>query len=747
MKTSVTSLEPPQKSSLETWSFSDAPIRRKEDDRLNRLPFAKQIAALIHTNQSDTQVIGLYGEWGEGKTSVLNLTINEYQNLVQITEEEKPIIVRFSPWEFASQTNLTKALFSTIAQTIEVNNVLSTADKQAIVKGFVAISHIASEYFSYIYPESRIAIKAAHWTLDRLVKLFQKIPSLEHEKENLRKHLSNISCRIIVLIDDIDRLLHPEIRELIRVVKANGDLPNLTWILSCDRAVVARAIAKDLDETDEIVGHRFLDKIIPIGLDLPKVPRAVLFDEFLRLLQNTQNQDLTNASNDLRSDPMESVREFCDSMRNVKRLANAILVSVRMFHAYQGDKSIPSIHFGDFINLESWRRFEPRFCNALYQNKDLLMSAGKKIKQKQIEEMITSCASENRRKTAIDFIMNRFGFQPYPGMPNEQDQRFLMRGGDKPDTRYRLANSMYFDSYFSFLLDDVDISRSDEERILQSVADSSMMIQVLLELDKKGKLPSLLFAFEKAPVFKTDQESLNYLESLWSVAEEIDSDDEFWHTRPFDFSRQTRIMRCSLYFLQEQFKDSESKLRAFQTIMEKNTQIISQPLYLLALDLSGRAEGEPSLLALQPSHAEEIKNKCLERISQLHAAGVLSKHHNSFNLRINWRQLAGNEAFSKATTQDFQRLPDAYANLVPFTTTYESNGLFHTINLDALEEWFNAQNILQFLKANPSPMMQFQELQQCLEFAIDAKSKGKRYDGEAQKRMIYELRNRKKSGL
>lgn len=747
MKTATTPVASHNNPSIETWSYSDNPILDPKDDRLNRLPFAKQIAELIHTNQSDTQVIGLYGAWGEGKTSVLNLAIKEYQSLVPTIGEETPIIVRFSPWEFSSQTNLTKALFSTIAQTIKTNDVLSADDKGAIVKGFVAISHIASELFSNLHPEFAMTFKAAHWSLDSLVKLFRKIPSLEHEKENLRKLLSEISCRIIVLIDDIDRLLHPEIRELIRVVKANGDLPNLTWILSCDRAVVAKAIAKDLDETDEISGHRFLDKIIPMGFDLPKVARVALFDEFLKLLKNAQNQNQTIASNDLLSDPMESVREFCDNMRNVKRLANSILYSVRVFHAYQGDNSIPSIHFGDFVNLEAWRLFEPRFYVALYQNKDLLMGPDKKIKQEQIEEIINLSTSENRRKLALEFIERRFDFHLYPGMQGDKVHPLFVRGGDRAEIRYRLADSRYFDLYFSFRLDNGAVSRSEEELVMQSVADSSKMTKVLLDLNKKQKLPSLLFAFETPPNLETDHERLNYLEALWSVAEEIDSNDEYWSVGPFDYSRQTRIMRCTLYFIQKQFKNSESKLRILQTIMDRNPRIISQPAYLMALDCSQQNPDDPTILFTEPQHQEIVKNMCLERLSKMHAKGELSTHQNSFNLRINWRQLAGDEVFCKVTAQDFQRFPDAYDNLLPFTGAYNDNdGIFHVINLDALGERFNVQDILQFLQAHPSPIPQFQELQNCLSFAIDAKAKGKRYDGEAQKRMTYKLRKQKESG-
>ena len=368
------------------------------------------------------------------------------------------------------------------------------------------------------------------------------------------------------------------------------------------------------------------------------------------------------------------------------------------------------------------------------------MRANEKIKQEQIDE-IASCVSEHRRNIAIEFIKYRFGFQRYFGMPKDENQRIYIRGGDRPETRYRLANSMYFDLYFTFLLDDVDVSRSEEENVLKNRADSSKMVQALLELDKKGKLQSLLFAFENPPNFKTDRERLNYLEALWLVAEKIDSNVEYWENGPFDFSRQTRLMRCSLYFMQRNFTDSESKFRAFQTIMERNDSIVSIPLNLLSLDYSLREDSQPSFRLMDKHYEDIVKNTCLERLLKLHETGALSSHPNSFDLRIRWRQVAGTAAFLKVTEADFSRFPDAYANLIPFTTIAQNNdGKFYTVNLDALEEGCDVQELLRFLREHPSPISQFQEMRKSLEFAFDAKKNGTPYETDNQIQMIRELR-------
>ncbi|MEM6813792.1 MAG: P-loop NTPase fold protein, partial [Bacteroidota bacterium] len=51
----------------------DSPTEKIEDDQFQRAPFALRIAKLIEDHpSSDSLTIGVYGKWGEGKSSVLN---------------------------------------------------------------------------------------------------------------------------------------------------------------------------------------------------------------------------------------------------------------------------------------------------------------------------------------------------------------------------------------------------------------------------------------------------------------------------------------------------------------------------------------------------------------------------------------------------------------------------------------------------------------------------------------------------
>jgi KAP family P-loop domain len=89
---------------------TDRPITSSAQDRLNRRDFAFALGDTILTwDGADSLVIGLNGEWGCGKTSVINL-IRERVG----TTEPAPDIIGFNPWEWSGHEELATAFFREI---------------------------------------------------------------------------------------------------------------------------------------------------------------------------------------------------------------------------------------------------------------------------------------------------------------------------------------------------------------------------------------------------------------------------------------------------------------------------------------------------------------------------------------------------------------------------------------------------------------------------------------------------------
>src|SRR5437879_2700106 len=91
----------------------DKPIDNKSSDRFDRWSFADRIAHTIG-QRTDTGglVMAIYGKWGDGKTSTLNLMEKALANYDNI------IVKRFNPWYFQSHSDLITGFFDLLAESI-----------------------------------------------------------------------------------------------------------------------------------------------------------------------------------------------------------------------------------------------------------------------------------------------------------------------------------------------------------------------------------------------------------------------------------------------------------------------------------------------------------------------------------------------------------------------------------------------------------------------------------------------------
>ena len=93
----------------------DNPIRTKGDDLLNRSPLAVHIAEgvkrLAFHSSSESFVIGIEGNWGSGKTSLINLVLEHLKS-------SDVLIIKFNPWNFSDQNELITDFFDSIADAL-----------------------------------------------------------------------------------------------------------------------------------------------------------------------------------------------------------------------------------------------------------------------------------------------------------------------------------------------------------------------------------------------------------------------------------------------------------------------------------------------------------------------------------------------------------------------------------------------------------------------------------------------------
>jgi predicted KAP-like P-loop ATPase len=247
----------------------DKPIEEEIEDKFQRYSFAKRIAAIVSDNRfPKSVVVGIYGKWGEGKTSVMNFIRKEIG--------DSAVVVSFNPWLFNDQKQLLKSFFEAMAAAVG-KKLRSNKEK------------IASVFTDYA---DSVGSLAGQWIAPGLFgaarKMTEKLrnDSIEHLKVKVDDIIIEANINFVVLVDDIDRLDTDEIQAVFKLVKLVGDFPRTSYILSFDDDMVAGALGPKYSNGDKNAGYNFLEKIIQIPLHLPKAHPKALRDYTLNLIDS-----------------------------------------------------------------------------------------------------------------------------------------------------------------------------------------------------------------------------------------------------------------------------------------------------------------------------------------------------------------------------------------------------------------------------------------------------------------------------
>lgn len=248
-------------------SINDNPISDVEDDRLGFAEMAEHIAASFLKNDlSYGFVIGVEGTWGSGKSSLVNLALKQL----------KPNqVVRFSPWLVGDREELLHQFFLDIGKaTRELlpENIREKTRKlikiySALALGAAPMSRLLS---TMGVPGTKIIQNAIELTASKAEELSSV--SLGDLNLELRHDLKQLEHPIIIFIDDLDRLEPRELVEILRLVRAVADFPNVGYILAYDPENLASNLEKSISIED---GHAFLEKIVQASF---RVPNAQSFD-------------------------------------------------------------------------------------------------------------------------------------------------------------------------------------------------------------------------------------------------------------------------------------------------------------------------------------------------------------------------------------------------------------------------------------------------------------------------------------
>lgn len=444
---------------------SDKPIENANQDLLGRAFFSEQLGKAIYEyNLKEGLVIGLFGKWGTGKTSVINMAISQVESLSE-SDNEKPIILKFAPWNYSDKDNLISMFFHCLKSKIQK---LDNEDVKRKVGSALNDYAGAFDAFSLV-PVVGVGIAALLKSVAKAQgqKLAQGA-NLDETKKKLEDALLETNQRIIVVIDDIDRLTNAQIRDIFQLVKQVGDFPNVVYLLSMDRDVVTRA----LEEVHDCDGYEYLEKIIQVTFEIPELRKNKLHNVFFSKLDSCIN----NISKEIKWNDnywgevfRNCINPYLHTLRDVNRVVNTFQFRYNLL--YQ------ETSFEDMIAVTTLEVLEPKLYKWVSSNKDALCGGylhslnsigDKKINYREIYE------KEFERlgivaETAMQCLSTLF-----PVFAKDVNATtWTHQSTTNTRSQMRVAETSRFDIYFLSDLEDIRVSRN-------------IINACIYELDKEG---------------------------------------------------------------------------------------------------------------------------------------------------------------------------------------------------------------------------------------------------------------------
>ena len=503
---------------------SDAPINTIAEDRLYRSPCINRIADFLETTKVDEQGVfwGMFAPWGEGKTSLMNLVEEEISQRSKNGKlPEKIVFVNFDAWKFLTAEDAVASLSYAIAEKLDA------AGNKAL----------ASTLRAYGYMIAGKRTKSSFRSFASFIEGLQLLYFCYNHKElsierTLRQDLVTANIRIVLVVDDLERMPHDDAFRIIRFLKSNFSLPKMIVAVLSDKQHLLKAITKGMGSEQKGEDERYLEKLIPLQFEVPKATT----DSLISYVKEAVNSILKNHTHlDFYQDSEEDfdsklLGHYIQNMRAAKRFVSKFESNLLFQGQLTKSKSI-NVHVGDLLALTVMQIWEervykdlPSLVAKIRDSKTSCSLPAWGMAEDEYEQWLKDhCNDEKSKELVKEFLKNRL---KVGSVSYQQKAYYQLRAWDdmRCGTDRRLCSAAYFDKYYNNFSDsnfiDVEIISSIEN----AIAHGTVPQNLLLDLIESHKISALLHNLQGHKQFQSVESDQKYFEMLiWLSNQHFDS--------------------------------------------------------------------------------------------------------------------------------------------------------------------------------------------------------------------------------
>ena len=351
------------------------PDKETEIDYLNFGYMVDLIADIATNRELSPSTIGLYGDWGSGKSSLMKLVQKEIEEKYPKNEKKKDTVktlcIEFNGWLFEgyedTKTSLCGAILDALAdkkrfskevtdyakeliKKIDINKILGKGVKYGLdlfLSGGIGILTDLS-LSSLLSTIKSNAGEVQAKDIEEILSMLKKNDKTRTEIKNFRNEFKDLLKKskvenVVVFIDELDRCLPDTVLEVFEAMRLFLFVEGMSFVIGADERLIQYSIKskyKEVPGNNLDIGKEYLEKVIQYPLYIPQLTRAEVnqylaclllkqtlsdekFKEILGIVYTlTPDQDF---SMDLISDKAPDLTENCKQEMALARQISSVL--------------------------------------------------------------------------------------------------------------------------------------------------------------------------------------------------------------------------------------------------------------------------------------------------------------------------------------------------------------------------------------------------------------------------------------
>lgn len=404
--------------------LTDKALLKVEDDELGHSDYAELLLKLVSEQQTPFN-IGIFGKWGVGKSSIVNLLKDKLNNDIK---RKKITFIEVKVWKYDEKISLTRKFIVNIAEGLGLSDDLNDLNKEIYYdREFETALLNFKEIVSTIFNRKSIALWIMTGSLALLIlfrilniinvenpivnrifkigedsvliplvpaiffwiieiinkaKLKLKIGRYDSDEQFENKFIELVKkdkSKKIIFIDDLDRCSKEKVVKALETIKTFLDVETCIFIIACDDEIIKKAInkSKELYENGNSEGAEYLEKFFQYTLRIPPILQPDMRKFILNLLKKN-GSDLLKLDETLEDIIFITINNNVKSPRNAITALNEFSASYVLANNREASSS-SRLHERKITDnlpilaiVTSIRSHFPEFYNEMIKNSDMI---------------------------------------------------------------------------------------------------------------------------------------------------------------------------------------------------------------------------------------------------------------------------------------------------------------------------------------------------------------------------------------